>query len=280
MGSHDSDEELGARLDSALHAGVGLDRVDVEMLLHGSRRRAQRIRKQRIVGMAAAAVLVVSLPVGYEVANVGEDAVAPAAAMLPSSAGPTMAHRAVPPARPIPDGFAFHPAELPAGLVVDSGAESDAGLLVEGQPCGGAQHGLKPAVSRRWVWSADPGAAGDLSVSLTVTGWATGKAAPAFAAAVKTAKACSAGDSQTPHSLPEMSAPEISASDPSGSKPLGEQRWATTSDLKGQHYCRALVQIGDRIVGIQVQHPKSAAAAAELADKLVEIQISHLRHRF
>ncbi|HST83295.1 MAG TPA: hypothetical protein VLL08_16280 [Kineosporiaceae bacterium] len=283
---NDSDEMLGERLDSALRAGLGHHRVDVESLLHGSQRRAKRVRTQRIAAVVAAAALVVAVPVGYEVVNPGPGAVAPPAVLIPSSSRPAATHDGRPTARPdpaavpsavppsaedgqspIPDAFAFTAAELPPGLEVNSGSQQVNLPLVEGLPCAGPQNRPTPAAGRRWLWSAAPGTADELSVSLTVTGWATGKASAAFADTVKAARSCPDGDSI------DLSSPAVVV--PGG--PEG-QVWAATSEAGGRHYSRALVQIGDKIVGVQVQHPKSVAAATELANKLVGLQIVRLRN--
>jgi hypothetical protein len=288
--ANDSDEMLGARLDSALRAGLGDHRVDVESLVHGSRRRARRVRSQRIAAVVAVSALVVAVPVGYEVVNPGPGATAPPAVLLPSSSRPAVTQGGRPTARPdpgavpspvppsvedrtstqsegsrtaIPDAFAFTAAELPAGLVLNSGSRKASAALVEGLPCADPQNQLKPVASGRWVWSGAP-ASVELSVSLTVTRWAPGTATTAFADTVRAAQSCSDGDSSgVPSSLPGGSDGQV---------------WASTSKAEGRYYSRALVQIGNKIVGVQVQHPKSVAAATELANQLVGFQIVRLRN--
>lgn len=280
MVDDDSDEMLGVRLDSALRAGLDLKQVDVVTLLQGSQRRAQRVRTQRIGTAVAAAVLVVAMPVGYEVLNPGVGATAPPAVMLPSTSAPaetrvtapsvwpdpTAAASAVPPSKSfsttILDSFAFNRTELPAGLAFELEAQNAGGAIVDGQVCNDAVQGAQPVVTRRWVWSTSPGTAGDLSVSLTVTGWAEGEAAPAFAAAIEGAGNCTWEVPQTQHPLPDVSA---------------DQSWAATSKVDGRHYSRAVVRLGDGIVGVQVQDPKSAETATELADRLAAVQAIRLR---
>ena len=289
MVDDDSDEMLGARLDSALRSGLALAEVDVESLVVGSRRRARRVRSRRIAGAVTTTALVVGVPVGYEVVHPGAAGTAPPAALLPSHPGvtdlirptarpnPVIAPSAVPPteadtsltysskgqAAPtaIPELFAFTAAELPPGLTLQRRSAADGGLLVDGQICSGPER-PRPAVGRQWIWSTDPGQADDLSVSLTVTAWAAGQAATAFATVVEPTGNCTWKDPQTPRVLPEMAA---------------ERSWASTSDVKGEHYARAVVQVGDGIVGVQVRHPKTVAAATEIADRLAKVQVSRLQ---
>lgn len=281
MVDKNSDDMLGARLDSALRVGLDLEQVDVATLLQGSRRRAQRVRAQRITAAVTTAVLVVAVPVGYEVLNAGTGATAPPAVLLPADSDPaksriveptpqpdpTAAPSPVPPSAAeslptaIPDAFAFATTELPPGLVLESQVSEAGETLVDGQDCVGA----RPAISRRWVWSTNPGKADNLSVSLTVTGWAEKEAAAAFTEAIEGGGACTWKDPQTERVRPVGSA---------------AQTWVATSETEGRHYGRALVRLGGGIVGIQVQDPNSAAAAAELADDLARIQLARLRTVF
>jgi hypothetical protein len=310
MVADDSDEMLGARLDSALRAGTDLDQVDVTALLQGSRRRAGRLRSQRIAGGIAAAILVVGIPVGYEMVNPGAGG-APPAALLPSSSRPAVTGTADPTVHPnpatigsaaptasesvstrppggstaptgsptggptpsgptggptaIPDAFAFTAAELPTGLVLKSETPNPGPALVEGQTCttGATARAITPTLARRWVWSSGQSTDGDLSVSLTVTRWAKGMAPTMFQAAFKATDYCTWPAAPTPQAAPELS---------SG------QSWAATSEVNGQHYGLAAVQLGDGIVGIQVRHPKTADAAVAIAKQLASAQAARLRN--
>jgi hypothetical protein len=161
----------------------------------------------------------------------------------------------------IPDEFAFTTAELPPGLTSEEASGAAGAELVDGPDCAGAPPGASPAAARRWVWSTGSGAADGLSVSLTVTGWREGEAAPAFTAAIAAAGRCTRDNPHGPHALPPVSA---------------GQSWAATSELDGRHYVRALVQFEDGVVEVQVQSQKGVEAA-KLVDKLVLIQADRLR---
>jgi len=288
MVDNDSDEALGSRLDSALRTGLDLKHVDVATLVEGSQRRARRIRTRRMATLAAAAVLVLAVPVGYEVINPGPGSGSQSAAMLPSSSrpgatkaaeqinrrpNPTAIPSAAAPAAAssaasskagasIPDAFAFTAAELPAGLVLDGSTKKVGDLVVDGQDCGGTDKVTQPVVARQWVWSSNRGKADELTVNLTVTAWEAGAAAPAFAAATDATGNCRWEDPQTLRVLPGVSADET---------------WASTSDVPGDLCGRAVLRIGDGIVGIEVVDPTSVVTAAALADKLAGIQADRLR---
>ena len=91
----DSDAELGAWLDTTLRAGFGSDQVDVAGLLTGSRNRARRLRTQRVTGVAAAALLLVALPAGFEVLRATPSTQTAPAAMMPSLSRPADTVRTV-----------------------------------------------------------------------------------------------------------------------------------------------------------------------------------------
>lgn len=296
----DSDDRLGSRLDSALHTVLDVDRVDIQTLVQGSRRRARRIRTQRIAAMTVTAGLVLGVPVGYEVINPGAGGDATTAVMLPSAPARTRAggpidrsnpaptavpsavvpsatgsaapSNGVPPTVPdpitvaptsIPDGFAFAPADLPAGLVRDPASRKATAALVDGQNCDPSSQGPRPAVSRQWVWADDQGQGDELSVSLTVSGWEPAEAATAFTAAVDETGYCRWEE-------PQQSRIRLGVS--------ADQVWASTSELDGQHFARVVVRVGAEIAGIQVRHPKGSGAATKLADRLAQIEVSRLRN--
>jgi hypothetical protein len=200
MVDDDSDEMLGARLDSALRTRLDLDQVDVGTLLQGSRRRARRVRTQRIAAVAAASVLVVALPVGYEVLNPAGRGSAPPAALLPSGSrppvtrpggpinqpNPTAVPSAVPPSgngfasativpTSIPETFVSIPGdELPAGVSFDRTVPNTGQVQVAGQQCGrlasDQPQPVRPVDGRQWVWSAGSAEADALSTAFYLLG--------------------------------------------------------------------------------------------------------------
>jgi hypothetical protein len=113
------------------------------------------------------------------------------------------------------------------------------------------------------VWSGGQSTDGDLSVSLTVTRWAKGMAPTMFQAAFKATDYCTWPAVPTPQTPPKLS---------------GGQIWAATSEVNGEHYGLAAVQLGDGIVGIQVRHPKTVGAAVEIAERLASAQAARLRN--
>jgi hypothetical protein len=304
----DSDELLGARLDAALRADLGSDRVDVATLLVGSHRRARRLRTQRMVTMTAAAVLVVAIPVSYQVLDPHPTGIAPPAAMLPSGSGSAVPRTAAPSAHPaptpvvtptpgndrksgrlstatrparsstpeatdslrfkrallIPDWFAFSAAELPSGLVLARTGPIIDDRIVEGQACGRPPTWSPESVAgRQWRWQAKGAGADARVVTLTVTTWAEDRAAIAFQAALTDFKGCGWFGRQT------------TLSDQSGGS--DDERWDATSTLAGRNYGRALIRVGDAIVGIQVSDPDGLDSAAELTADLAAGQNDRLQ---
>lgn len=297
----DPDDQLGARLDSALRS-LDADRVDVATLLQGSRARAQRVRSRRIAAGAAAAVLVICVPIGYEVINPQPGGTAPPAALLPSgsqragpgSAGPTPrpapTASAVPPSpsasggsastdvpvgpdvtrwSPIPDAFGFSPAELPAGLAFTGTSVNAGRVLVSGMQCSwgssDALEGSRAAAGRQWRWQSGNGTAGGVSVVLTVTRWADGEAATVLQDVIDEKGACTWGEGR----------PAQRSFAPAGV----DQAWASTETVTGTagaNHARSLIRIGNGIVGVEVGDPRSVAAAARLADELAVIEAGRL----
>jgi hypothetical protein len=293
MTADDSDEALGARLDSALRTDLEAEQVNVPGLLQGSRHRARSIRNQRIAGATAAVVLIVAVPLGYEVINPGADARSSSAVLLPSGSrapvasssgatdrpdpNPTAVPSAVPPSGaisstgpvaavvpvPIPESFvAFGPGDLPPDLVLQGTAGNRGEVLVAGQSCGPLSSDqprqLRQQTGREWVWHPEVGSATeDAQVTVTVTGWAVADAPAAFARGVAGTGFCRWDEPQqvrTPADLP------------------GAERWASTSSSGGYFYARTLVRVGNGIVGVEVQNPDGVDPAVALADRLARAQ--------
>jgi hypothetical protein len=245
-----SDDQLSTWLGSALRADLASDQVDVDALLTGSRRRARRLRSQRIGAAAVAAVLLVGVPAGLEVFRPGDE-VGPSAAMLPSSAGRVSGHSR------IPSSLAFTRAELPAGLAPVAESRSAGSLaqlpVVAGQDCS-ASTGA-PLVGRKWSWSSAeaPGA----SVELVVTGWAPGSATAALTGLDGSGGACRWLEPQTAHAF---------------TADHSDQSWSGRS-ASGS---RAVVRVGDWIAGVEVADPADPASALPLAQKLARAEASRL----
>jgi hypothetical protein len=300
----DSDEELAARLDSALQADLGSTRVDVAALLDGSRRRARRVRSQRFAAMAAVAALVVAVPVSYEVIRPERNRTVQPAAMLPSSSltampwsdrptpDPTRTPEAVDslPSTPvpidskltskprvtlkttgstiyqIPDSVAFTAAELPDGLTLNFDGAGAKQPTVDGQVCDpGNPQALRPITGRQWSWVDSCGSMTSTTVNLIVTGWKTGTVKVAFGELVANTGYCQWLDPQTVVDF---------------STPASDQSWSGTSTSSTDRplkYGRAVIRIGDLIAGVEVQDANGTDVAVKLAEKLAVDSCRHLQ---
>jgi hypothetical protein len=261
------DEQLGAMLQTALQAQLSSDDVDVRSLLRGSRRRSRRVRTQRLSLLAAAAVLVVAVPAGYEVIapSSGKSAQSQSAALLPSSSAAGHDEGDKPSAASTnPDYMAFTSEELPNGLTLYwASGMSNGSATVNGQDC---QHvdptGERPIEGRQWLWTTNTGQLSDLGVTLTVTHWSAGTAAEALSELADDTGYCHWSDPQVERSSKVKQA---------------DGTWASTSSSHGLHYARTVIRVGDVIAGVEVQNPKGVKDAAVLADDLARIEASRLR---
>jgi hypothetical protein len=259
----DSDERLGALLDAALPSRLGVDQVDARALLRGSRRRARQIRTQRIAALSAAAVLVVAVPVGYEVISPSSatSVQSGSTALLPSRSA---SRGALGPDRTISDALAFTAEELPRGLTLywASAPSTGSPTTVNGQNCQLTEPaGRRPISGRQWLWSTNTGKLNDLGVTLTVTRWASGTGAQALAELAADTGSCRWSNPQVERSF--------GAAHTDGT-------WASTSSGGGLNYARSIIRVGDLIAGVEVQDPNGVAAAAVLADHLARIEAGRL----
>ena len=282
-----SDEQLSTWLGSALRADLGSAPVDVEALVTGSRRRAQRLRSQRIAVVAVAAVLLIGVPAGLEVFRPSTGP-GPTAVMLPSGSAP-IARPSSPPAdrsvttpsqvptmppptagSPTPGAgelsatFAFTPAELPSGVVLDPAIARSAGLpIVAGRRCSDltaiSTADTGPLAGRQWSWST--GQATELSVNLIVTRWAPGAATTALTELVRGDGSCGWSQPQTAHQFTAAHS---------------DQSWSSDSGSGARSYGRAVVRVGDWIAGVEVRDPAGSAAALALARNLARAQVERL----
>jgi hypothetical protein len=241
---NDSDEQLGARLDSALQAGLESDQVDVAGLLTGSRRRARRLRSQRITLVAAVAVLMIGVPAGLEVFRPNAGA-GPPAVMLGSTSAPASAL----------GSSRFRPGELPPGLVLADQTAHNGLPIVAGEVCEANGTPASPA-GRQWTWQTKNKADG-LSVRLVVTHWTPGTAARPFDDLVQSTGSCTWPVPQTVQKFTD--ARGLSSSD---------ETWSAGSTRSGVDYGRAVIRTGDWIAGVEVRDPSGQAAAVKLAQEL------------
>ncbi len=239
--STDSDDQLGARLDTALRAGLASDDVDVERLLTGSRRRAGRIRNRRISAGVAAAVVLIGVPAGVEILR-PSDGVDPSAVLLGSAE--------------VPAGFGLSASELPAGLALVADRRSSTLPVVTGPNCRPGDH--QETAGRQWVWRSSGNSA--ISVRLTVTHWKAG-AAPRRLGALSQARDCAVAGAQP-------------AAFPGGPSGLVDQTWSASPPEDDAGSGRAAVRVGDWITGVEVLDPAGPAAAVALAQKLALAQVN------
>jgi hypothetical protein len=300
----DSDEELAARLDSALQADLGSARVDVAALLDGSRRRARRVRSQRFAAITAVAALVVAVPVSYEVIRPERNRTVQPVEMLPSSSLTAMpwSNRPTPdptrtpeataslPSTPapndskltskprvtlktagsaiyrIPDSVAFTAAELPDGLTLTLDVAGAKQPTVAGQVCDpGNPKAVRPITGRQWSWVDSSGSMTSTTVNLIVTGWKTGTGTEAFRELVANTGYCQWLDPQTVVDF---------------STPASDQTWSGTSTSSANaalKYGRVVVRIGDLIAGVEVQDASGTDVAVKLAEQLAVDSCGHLQ---
>lgn len=258
MAEQGADDELAARLDVALQERLGESSVDVKALAAGSRRRARRVRSQRVGALTGALALLIAVPVGWQLATAERPTDMQGAVLLPKQE-----HRA---ADEVPESVGFTESELPPGsTLTGAGAGASSGSvdpeLVDGLNCAGPTGAAKPgatdnAQQREWRWS------GDAEVSLTVTRWgSTDAAADALTTLSNGTGGCSWKEPVEP------AAQEISGSD---------QTWASTSTSDGHSVARVLVRVDELVAGVQVadQDPETAA---ELAGSLATTEVQKLR---
>jgi hypothetical protein len=263
VADNDSDEQLGALLDSALRTHQPSDHVDVAALAAGSRRRARQIRSRRTGLIGAAAALLVAVPVGYQVLapNPHGSAGSESAALLPSGA-----------AHGIPNSMALSPAELPKGLTLTSqgalpaGSAPASGLACRSKAIAGSQ----PLSGRQWRWGSS---ADGTAVTLTISRWAGGTGKKVFADL-----AAGIGQGRCHWADPQVLRHDaaIAATD---------DTWASKSDQtdqpdqRGVGRAHTLIRVADLIAAVDVRDLAGAEAAAEVADRLAATEAKHLSLR-
>jgi hypothetical protein len=270
MVASDSDEQLSARLDSALRTGLESDQVDVAQLLSGSRSRARQLRTQRFGLVVAAVVLVVALPVGLQVARPRIGAEQGPSAVMVHSPHPTV-HPAPSPVSKDDTGAtgggtaASHPGNeppgaqlearawdlLPANLTIRSSRDLSATTvaIVGGLRCPSVNQAARQAGladASQWIWGpAKKARQAGFTVTLSYTTWATGQAGSAFVAQTHGGGGC------------HWSAPQVRVL---LDEPLAGDAWAATSSSNGVDAVRIALRINDDIVGVEVQGGDTAAA--------------------
>lgn len=260
MVNNDSDEQLGALLDSALATHLGSDRIDVAALAAGSRRRARRIRSRRNALIGAGAALLVAIPVGYQVispephgpaGSTGSDS----AALLPSGA-----------AEGLPNSMALPAAELPKGLVLRSQRPLPAGsAAADGVTCPAQGPTTGPRSGRQWRWGTQTGAAEALSVTVTLTRWrGRTEGAEAFGALTH-----GSGQDGCRWDDPQVLRHGVTIAG-------AQESWAETSGRGTPARARTLIRVGELIAAVDVHSPAGVEASAALADRLATAEAKRL----
>ncbi len=155
----------------------------------------------------------------------------------------------------IPDDIAFRPGDFkpPLQLTLDLGNYRQV-PTVNGQGCT-AKPG--PSAGRVWQWAEENSNRLDqVTVSLTLTGWADGRGTQAIRDVTDDTGACrwSPGTKETSsRDLP------------------GDGKWAATRTMSGLHQAFAVVELGDVLVAVSVTHPDGERAAVDEAKRLVVI---------
>ncbi len=261
MTEHGADDELATRLDLALHERLDNDlSVNVAALAAGGRRRARRIRSQRLGAAAGVLAVLIAVPVGWQLATASRPNSTQSAALLPEQKA-----RA---ADEVPDSVGFAASELPPGsTLTGAGAGASSGSvdpeLVAGLDCVGptgtaaaAPGATDNAQQRQWRWS------GATDVSLTVTRWAsTDAAADALTTLADNTGTCTWTDPV------ETQSDTIAGSN---------QTWAGNSTVDGRSQVHVIVRVDEMVAGLQVTG-SDAESATELADSLATLEVEKLK---
>jgi hypothetical protein len=303
----DSDETLGARLDSALRSGLDLGQVDVATLVEGSRHRARQVRTRRIAAAVASAALVLAVPVGYEVVNPGGQTSSQPAAMLPSGSRSPADRALAPTARPKPTAVPSvvpppgassalipgstgstspsGPSGSPTRAVPTSIPDSFASFTAAQLPAGVSLERTAPLTVGVLVAGQEcrSQSSGRSSAVRPVSGrqwvWAAGTGAENRSVSL-TITGWAGDDSAIAFRQAITDTGDCRWAGPQKVRELtvrlGEESWAATSSAGKQHYARTLVRIGNGIVGVQVQDPDGVGPAAALADRLARIQVTRM----
>jgi hypothetical protein len=169
---------------------------------------------------------------------------------------------AAPKAFPNEVGFRSGDFEPPLRLLLDLGSERKV-PPVGGQECGSGEPG--PSSGRVWQWAEESSNRQDqVSVTLTLTGWANGRGTRAIADVADDTGLCrwSPGIKETPSAdLP------------------GDGKWAATRMMNGLHQGFAVVELGDVLVAVSVTHPDGEQAAVDEAKRLVVIAAERVSAR-
>jgi hypothetical protein len=200
----------------------------------------------------------------------------PPSESVPSSVSPAPTDAPTPqgePSRPrfislaapkaFPDDIGFRSGDFDRSLqlLLDLGNYADV-PTVSGQGCT-AKPG--PSAGRTWQWAEENSNRQDqVSVTLTLTGWANGRGTQAIADVADDTGACrwSPGTKETPSAdLP------------------GDGKWAATRTMNGLHQGFAVVELGDVLMAVSVTHPDGEQAAVDEAKRLVVIAAERVSAR-
>jgi hypothetical protein len=193
----------------------------------------------------------------------------PPSESVPSSVSPAPTDAPTPqgePSRPrfislaapkaFPDDIGFRPGDFDRSLqlLLDLGNYRKV-APVGGQECSSADPGA--SAGRVWKWAEENSNRLDqVSVDLTLTGWANGRGTQAIRDVADDTGVCRW--SPRTKEVPSRDLP-------------GDGKWAATRTMDGLHQGFAAVELGDVLVAVSVTHPDGEQAAVDEAKRLVVI---------
>jgi hypothetical protein len=155
-----------------------------------------------------------------------------------------------------PDDIGFRPGDFDRSLqlLLDLGNYRKV-APVGGQECSSADPGA--SAGRVWKWAEENSNRLDqVSVDLTLTGWANGRGTQAIRDVADDTGVCRW--SPRTKEVPSRDLP-------------GDGKWAATRTMNGLHQGFAAVELGDVLVAVSVTHPEGEQAAVDEAKRLVVI---------
>jgi hypothetical protein len=283
-----TEEDVTARLERALHAGLDDVPVDVGRLAARTRTGVRRAAVRRTVATAAAAAAVVAVPVAVAAGPFTGALGAPASGGVPPSPTPTVSAPQDP--SPVPEPTSTLPATAKVVPWQEAATEEDYTLVaylvpkevfpsdgdlprpmaqmfssgdyggipqVQGQRCNRPQVFPRAVAASAVSW-ADARNDEALSVDVNVTGWAPGTGAERFAEIVDdSSRVCAFDQPFRPSSTDGMTA--------------GDERFAATMSGNAAADGWASVRVGDVIVSVSVMHENGSRAAVRLATELADL---------
>lgn len=177
--------------------------------------------------------------------------VVPLARVLGSDSGLDIAYR-------VPRTVNYTPGDFPQPLrqILEVGDYRFVSV-VSGQGCGTYTPARAPVAANSWSWAEEDSNRSDqLTVTLTVTGWAPGTASGHFAEVVDDTGVCRWMEPPAPVSARRL---------------VGDERWLATFGDASSGVVRSAVRVGDVIVGVEVHDPAGTDSALTLATGLTNV---------